>query len=124
MLSTNVKYVNTYFEYPTFTKIHGNPSYNTLRELKNHFKAKLSSVTSDLGGRANGHLGLAGTTAEYESVSALPYVVPPHPRVLTIQANLTQHAATTLREDHKSSQPIFRETIDVQKALTKKKYRQ
>ena len=120
MLSTNVDYVNIYFEYPNLTKIHGNPSYDTLRELKKQLKANASSVTSDLGGGANGHLGLVCTTAEYESVSVLPYLVPLHPGVLIIPPNTTQYAATILREDHKSSLRILREKIDVQKALTKK----
>ena len=35
MMSTNIDYVTTYFEYPTLTKIHGKPLYEPLKEMKN-----------------------------------------------------------------------------------------
>ena len=50
MTSTNIDYVDTYFEFPTLTKIHGEPTYFHLKELKNELKANAASVTSDLGG--------------------------------------------------------------------------
>ena len=53
MLFANTNYVSTYFEYTALTKIHGKPTYKTLRELKNQLKANASAVTSDLGGGAN-----------------------------------------------------------------------
>ena len=46
-------------------------------------------------------------------------MVPLHPGVLIIPPNTTQYATTSLREDHKSNLRFFRETVDVQKALTK-----
>ena len=58
MTSTNIDYVDTYFEFPTLTNIHGEPTYFQLKELKNELKSNATSVTSDLGGGGNGHLGL------------------------------------------------------------------
>ena len=37
MTSTNIDYVDTYFELPTLTKIHGEPTYFQLKELKNEW---------------------------------------------------------------------------------------
>ena len=64
MTSTNIDYVDTYFELPTLTKIHGEPTYFQLKELKNELKSNATSVTTDLGGGGHGHLGLVLTPAE------------------------------------------------------------
>ena len=97
MMSNNIDYVTTYFEYPTLTKVHGEPTYEPLKEMKNQLKANGSSVTSDLGGGANCHLGLICTVAEYVLVSGVPYVLPVHPGVLIIPAGTPQHADVGLR---------------------------
>ena len=119
MTSTNIDYVDTYFEFPTLTKIHGEPTYFQLKELKNELKSNASSVTTDLGGGANGHLGLVLTPAEYNAVSATAYNRPTHPGNLNIAAGTAQHEATRLRNEHKEAVRLFRETIDVEKALIK-----
>lgn len=84
MASTSIDYVATYFEFPVLTKIHGEPTYETLLEMKNQLKANASQVTSDLGGGANGHLGLVCTPIEYANISVIPYVQPVHPGLLVI----------------------------------------
>ena len=119
MTSTNIDYVDTYFEVPTLTRIHGEPTYFKLKELKNELKSNATSVTTDLGGGANGHLGLVLTPAEYNVVSQDPYVRPVHPGALVIPAGTAQHEATRLRTDHKEAIRLFRETVDVEKALIK-----
>ena len=82
-------------------------------------KANAAQVTSDLGGGANGHIGLVLTPAEYLHVSALPYVKPVHPGTLHITVGTPQHETNRLREDHTDAIRLFRETIDVEKALIK-----
>ena len=119
MTSTNIDYVDTYFEIPTLTKIHGEPTYFQLKELKNELKTNATSVTTDLGGGGHGHLGLVLTPAEYLIVSATAYNRPPHPGTLTIAPGTAQHEATRLRNDHKEAIRLFRETVDVEKALIK-----
>ena len=81
MKSTNIDYVNTYFEFPSLTRIHGKPTYASLKIIKDELFANATAVTSDLGGGAHGHLGLVLTPAEYVAVSAVPYVRPAHPGV-------------------------------------------
>ena len=43
-------YINTHVEIPSLDKIHGEPSYHTLRNLKKQLKANTAQVSSDLGG--------------------------------------------------------------------------
>ena len=64
-------------------------------------------------------MGIICTAAEYMLVCGVPYVLPVHPGVLIIPAGTPQHAAVGLRKDHKLNLRIFRESIDVQKALIK-----
>ena len=119
MTTTNIDYVDTNFEFPTLTRIHGEPTYFQLKELKNELKTNASSVTTDLGGGAHEHLGLVLTPAEYAAISAQAYVRPVHPGALVIPPGTAQHEATRLREEHKAQIRLFRETVDVEKALIK-----
>ena len=119
MTSTNIDYVDTYFEFPTLTKIHGEPTYFQLKELKNELKSNATSVTTDLGGGRHGHLGLVLTPTEYLAVSTTAYNRPTHPGSLTIEPGTTQHEATRLQNEHEEAVRLFRETIDVEKALIK-----
>ena len=117
--SAAVNYISTYFEHPTLSKIHGEPTYNTLRILKNELMRNAASVPSDLGGGANGHLGLLLTPTEYVSVNAIAYLRPTHPGTLVIPAASTLHESTRLREEHKQQVLEFRETVNVEKAMIK-----
>ena len=58
-LDSHVNYVDTYFEFKELTKIHGEPTFESLKKIKDELKANASAVTSDLGGGANGHLALS-----------------------------------------------------------------
>ena len=88
--SSSVDYISTYFEHPTLSKIHGEPNYSMLRKLKNELMRNASSVPSDLGGGANGHLGLLLEAQEYQSVNATAYVRPVHPGNLVIPPGTPQ----------------------------------
>ena len=57
MTSTNIDYIDNYFQIPTLTRVHGEPNFYTLKTLKNELKANASAVTSTLGGGVHGHLG-------------------------------------------------------------------
>ena len=61
MSSTNIDYVDTYFEFRTLTRIHGEPNYQALKTMKDQLKSNATAVTSKLGGGAHGHLGLVLT---------------------------------------------------------------
>ena len=119
MTSTNIDYVDTYFEFRVLTKIHGEPTYKNLKDTKNQLKSNACSVASDLGGGTLGHLGLLLTAAEYATTSAVPYVRPVHPGILTIPPGTAQHEAARLRAEHKELIRLFRETVDIEKAFVK-----
>ena len=104
MTSTNIDYVDTYFELPTLTKIHGEPTYFQLKELRNALKSNATGVTTDIGG-GHGHLGLVLTPAEYATISAVAYNRPAHPGPLIIPLGTAQHEATRLRE--RSTRQMF-----------------
>ena len=67
---TNIDYVVTYSELPNLNNIHGEATYIKLREIKDQIKANASSVLSELGGGAHGHLGLVLTNGEYTHIIA------------------------------------------------------
>ena len=43
--SSNINYIDTYFEFKELTKIHGEPTYDTLKQLHNQLKANASALT-------------------------------------------------------------------------------
>ena len=92
---------------------------NLLKRQKKQSKVNSSSVTSDLGAGANGHLGRICTAAKYMLVYEVSYLVPVHPGVLNIAPGITQHETVNRREDHKFNLRLFREIIDVQKVSIK-----
>ena len=93
MSKTNIDYINTTFEYPVLTKIQGQPDFQSLKTIKDELKANATTVPTDLGGGANGHLGLVLTPAEYANVNPINYVRPAHPGQLVIPPGIPQHEA-------------------------------
>ena len=78
------------FEYPSIAKIHGEPDYEQLKNLKDKLKANATKISSELGGGSHGHLGLVLSAAEYLNISAVSYVRPLHPGVLIIPPNASE----------------------------------
>ena len=113
MTSTNIDYVVTYFKVPELNKIHGAPICAKLRETKDQVKANASSVSSELGGRAHGHLGLVLTDGKYAKITATPYICPAHPGPMEISVLMAQHLETRMREDHTALIQVFREATDL-----------
>ena len=74
--SKHIDYINTYFEYPVLTKIHGRPNYDNIKIIKDEMKTNGASVSSELGGGANGHVGIVTTNTDYIMVAVVPYVRP------------------------------------------------
>lgn len=119
MTSTSINYADTYFQFPVLTKIHGEPSFESLRVLHDEIKANALAVTSTLGGGQHGHLGLALSNTDYARISNVPYTRPPHPGLLQIPNGITQHEATRLDKDHKERLREWREAEDIEKTLIK-----
>ena len=112
-----IDYRAIFFAFPNVTPIDGEPDADNLIKLKNQVKANASSVPSNLGGGAHGHLGLVTSTTTYALLSNTPFVQPAHSGPLVIPQGTTGPMATVLREQHVEDVRIFRETTGVEKAL-------
>lgn len=53
-------------------KVHSPLNYEVLKVLIDKISTNAASVQSDLGGGANGHLGLVKTALDYTHVSSIP----------------------------------------------------
>lgn len=74
MLSSRIPSVkDTYFQHKQLTKVHGQPSYESLHKLSTELKANAASVPSSHGGGLYGHLGLIVSRSKY---AALPLSIP------------------------------------------------
>ena len=62
---SSVNYKDSYFEHLVLPEIRGEPTYETLHQLKNELKAIASSVPNTLVGGNHGYLGMILTPAEY-----------------------------------------------------------
>ena len=105
------------FEYETLDRISGQPSYESLHQLRKQLQANAASVPSTLGGGANGHLGLVLTPQQYAFISIRPFVRPLHPGVLNIAEGTTRDEAERLQFNHKMSTELFNTTHAVEKTL-------
>ena len=115
---TNIDYVNTYFQIPILTPIQGEPTFETLRVLRDEVRANSGDVSTNLGGGNYGYLGLVLSPAEYARVTpGNPFVCPVMPPPLVIPPNTAQHAATQMHKDHVEELRRFRECEDVEAAL-------
>ena len=54
MTKATVNYIETYFEYKELTKIHGEPTFETIKALHNQLKANASSVPLIFDGAQHG----------------------------------------------------------------------
>ena len=117
---TNIDHVNTYFQIPVLTKIHGEPTFETLRIIRDKIKANAGSITMNLGGGALGYLGLLLSPAEYiREEPGTPFIRPVNPGNLVIPPGTAQHAANRMQEDHAKALRIYCECIDVKDAMKK-----
>ena len=119
MVNPNIDYVTTNFEYPVLTKIHGIPTYEALRKIKNEIKYNTASVPCDLGGGNHGHLGVVLTQVEYSSITITPYVRSVHSGIVNIAVGTPNYEATRLCYNIKEAIRLNREDNNVKKVLLK-----
>lgn len=118
MTTARVDYSATYFPYPKPTPIHGEPTYKSLKRLKNELRANASSVDCDLGGGDHGYLGLVLNEQEYARVAPNnPFTAPDFPGVLSIPRGTDTIDAINLREEHRKNTGLYRECREVEKSL-------
>ena len=90
-----------------------------MKILKDEIKTNASSIYSDLGGGAHGHLGLVLTPQEYAHVSAIPYIQLVHPGPLVIPPGTAVGRQKLLCDAHKDACQQFKEMVDLEKVLVK-----
>lgn len=72
--------IDTYFQHKVLTRLHGQPTYETLQTLSTEIKANAASVPSTLGGGNFGHLGLILSDARYATLATtIPWITPVNP---------------------------------------------
>lgn len=114
--STTTSY-RSVFTHEDCTKIHGEPTFQSLKLLSRELKTNARSVHSNLGGGSHGHLGIVLTPAQYALISATPFVVPAYPDPLVVPAGTVRNAADELIRNHKEALRLFREVLGVTNAL-------
>ena len=92
-----INYKDTSLTYKVLTRIHGEPTYETLQQLVKELKANAMSVYSNLSGGNFGHLGLVISPASYGLLSTTAFTRPTHPGALNIPPGTSQHAARVLK---------------------------
>jgi hypothetical protein len=103
MFDSHINYRENYFQHPSLTKIHGDPTYKSLAKLERECKANGKSVRSTLGGGLQGHLGLVCSIAAYNRVSPdVPFnrpALPVLPDVTMLTAPQIAAARQTYSDD-------------------------
>jgi hypothetical protein len=118
MTTTRIDYASTYFPYPIPTPIQGEPTYKSIKRLKNEIRANASSVDTDLGGGDHGYLALILNEVEYATVAPqTPFLAPDFPGELLIPRGTDPVDALNIREKHKRDMGIYRECREVERAL-------
>ena len=117
MSISTTNYRETYFLKPDLSPIIGKPTFESLYQLIVDLQANAQSVHSNLGGGANGHLGLIMTPTQYAIHSTTPYVRPTHPGTLTIPVGTTRLAADDMERNHTEALRVFHEVRGVEQAL-------
>ncbi len=110
-------YRETLFEYLDLTKIHGEPTYESLCLIQNQLKANARSVYTYLGCGQLGHLGLVLTPAKYALLSPHPYISPPRPPQLVLPAYQLPHVVQTAQNRHNDQVKLFNECNNVEQTL-------
>ena len=95
-------YRETFFQHRMLTTVSGDPGYTSLAKLERECKAKAKSVRSDLGGGAQGHLGLVSTSTAYAHIApGTPFIRPYLPTLPTTEGMAAVINATLQAYDDK-----------------------
>ena len=118
-MSAETNYIETVFEISPLTKIRGEPTYESLLQIKNELKTNAQTVECSAGGGQFGMLGLVLTNAEYALLSNVPFVRPPHPGVFQIQPGTPQIQARAQELTYNRQLAEYKTCKNVEKALKK-----
>ena len=110
--TSSINYKEYYFKHLFLTKIHGEPTYETLHQLKNELKANASYVPTTLGGGNNGYLGVILTPAEYHRIAPdNPCTQQPNPGILVPNLAGTAAQIVSVEDKHCLTKKSHLETI-------------
>ena len=118
MTSDTPNYADTVFEYDKLTKIHGEPTYDSLLKIKNELKTNAQTIECSAGGGQVGMLGLVLSPEEYALLSNVPFERPDHPGIFQIQQGTPQVQARALEVTYNRRLSEYKECKNVEKALT------
>eukprot|EP00957_Ditylum_brightwellii_P198506 15128641-Ditylum_brightwellii.AAC.1 len=108
--NNDINYKNNYFEHLECTKIHGEPTSNSLVNLQDEIRSNAQTVDTVLGGGANGHLGLVCNAVTYASIlGSAPYVRPANPGPLVIPQGSTQFQIAQIQDQHEEDLRLLQE---------------
>eukprot|EP00957_Ditylum_brightwellii_P075083 5704905-Ditylum_brightwellii.AAC.1 len=109
----DIDYKNNCFKCPELSKIQGEPTTAALLTLRYEVHSNAQSVSTALGGGANGHLGLVCDASTYASIpGTTSYVCPAHPGPLTLPVMATQFQIAHACEQHQESLCVFPEVTN------------
>ena len=101
-------------------KIHGQPSYDDIRQLRQVIYQNAASVKSSMGGEQHGHLGMVMDATTYATVSNTPWTDPPDPGPNVVpQEGATQYQIAEAHRIHMQSQKARNEFLNLDRALTR-----
>ena len=101
-------YWESYFKYPSLEKIHGEPTFESLTTIFSILKSNFKTVYSDIGGGANGHIGLVLSLDKYSVISLITFIRPLYPGFLVILTGTSQFIVTAMQEKHKEYMWTFK----------------
>ena len=104
MTATDIDYVSRYFEIPTLTKLHGEPTYESLQYTKYEIKANAAILKSDLRGVNNGHIGLVLNPKQYTLVHVAAYICLQQPTALNIPQGTVNIKASRICSEYADKQ--------------------
>jgi hypothetical protein len=119
MMTTRIPSVNdTFFQHKVLTKVHGQPTYESLQTISTELKANAASVPSTLGGGLYGHLGLVLSPGRYATLAnTVPWVTPVNPPPFVPPAGATAAQLEAAREAWRERRLAFDICQATEKAL-------
>ena len=110
--NSSVNYKDSYFKHPFLTAIRGEPTYETLQNLKNEIKVNASSVLTTLGGGNHSYLGMILTPAEYQRITPTDtFTHPPNQGILVPNPSGTAAQITSAENTHRLTKKLYLETL-------------
>ena len=112
-------YRETFFQYPTLTKISSDPTYTSLTKLKRECKVNAKSVRSDLSGGSQEHLGLVSTSTAYSHIATgTPFIRPLLPTIPTTKG--TTAVINAARQAYDDQMIAFKDCNIIERTIVQK----